>query len=412
MCVCVIYIYNMSAIATEGKVITCKAAVQFERKGELQIVDVQVAPPKRLEVRIKIIGSGVCHTDYSEPLYASQQFPVILGHEGGGIVESIGEGVTSVKVGDHVIPLYIPECRNEYENEPNYGFCCYCTKKNFAKTNLCGVIRGPQGKGVMPDGTSRFSTMDGKVVHHFMGCSTFSQYTVCPEISVAVVPKEAPLDKIGLLGCGITTGYGAVMNTIKVEPDTIGAVWGLGGVGLAVIMGLKEAGCRKIVAIDINEAKFPMAKDFGATDFVNPKTVEGGDLGAYLNKLCGGYPGAGPDYTFEAIGNTTTMRQALEYCHKGWGKSCIIGVAPEGKEIATRSFQMVIGKEWHGTAFGGTRGRTQLGGYVQKYLDGKLKVDEFITFTFPLKDINEAFHKLHSGEALRSVILLQDGANM
>jgi len=321
-------------------------------------------------------------------------------------VESVGEGVTKVSVGDHVIPLYIPECRNEYADEEHYGTCPYCEKKNFNKTNLCGVIRVTQGKGLMPDGTSRFTTMDGKTIHHFMGCSSFSQYTVCPEISVAVVPKAAPLEKICLLGCGVTTGYGAVMNTIKAEAGTIGAVWGLGGVGLAVIMGLKESGCKKIIAIDINESKFPMAKDFGATDFINPKTVEGGDLAAHLNKLCGGYPGAGPDYTFEAIGNTTTMRQALEYCHKGWGKSCIIGVALEGQEISTRSFQMVIGKEWHGTAFGGTRGRTQLGGYVQKYLDGQLKVYEFVTFTFPLNEINEPFHKLHSGEALRSVILL------
>ena len=396
-----------SLTSTEGQTITCKAAVQFERKGELKIVDVNVAPPKRLEVRIKIIGSGVCHTDYSEPLYASQQFPVILGHEGGGIVESVGEGVTQCKVGDHVIPLYIPECRNEYEKD--YGHCPYCKKENFHKTNLCGAIRSTQGKGLMPDGTSRFSTTDGQKVHHFMGCSSFSQYTVCPEIAVAVVPKEAPLDKICLLGCGVTTGYGAVMNTIKAEPNTTGAVWGLGGVGLAAVMGLKAAGATQIIAIDINEAKFPIAKEFGATVCINPKALpEGTSLGDKLNELCGGYPGAGPDYTFEAIGNIVTMRQALEYVHKGWGKSCIIGVAPEGQEISTRSFQMVIGKEWHGTAFGGTRGRTQLSGYVSKYLEGTFKVDEFVTFTFPLAEIEEAFHKLHSGEALRSVILLHE----
>jgi len=376
--------------------ITCRAALMWENGADLVVETIQVAPPRAGEVRIKILASGVCHTDWSEPRNYPAGFPVILGHEGGGIVESVGEGVTNVEVGDHVIPLYIPECRD----------CVYCLSQ---KSNLCGKIRTTQGKGVMPDGTSRFSIeKDGKTVPilHFMGCSTFSEYTVCAAISVAKVPKSAPLEKVCLLGCGITTGYGAVHNTMKVECGSTAAVFGLGGVGLAAIMGLKEAGCSKIIGVDINPAKVPLAEKFGMTHFVNPKELkEGQDTVGAIAALIGDYAGAGVDYSFECIGNVNTMRQAFECVHKGWGQSCVIGVGPPGQEISTRPFQVVIGKAWRGTAFGGTRGRTQLPQYVQKYLDGTLKVDEFVTFTLPIDKVNEAFHLMHEGKALRSVVV-------
>ena len=380
-----------------AQTITCRAALMWENGADLKMENIQVAPPRAGEVRIKVLASGVCHTDYSEPRNYPSGFPVILGHEGGGIVESVGEGVTNVEVGDHVIPLYIPECRD----------CVYCLSQ---KSNLCGKIRTTQGAGMMPDGTSRFSIeKDGKTVpiHHFMGCSTFSEYTVCAAISLAKIPKEAPLEKVCLLGCGITTGYGAVMNTMKVECGSTAAVFGLGGVGLAVIMGLKEVGCSKIIGVDINDSKVPMAKEFGMTHFVNPKALPEGidSTEAAICALIGDYAGAGVDYSFECIGNVNTMRQAFECVHKGWGQSCVIGVGPPGQEISTRPFQVVIGKAWRGTAFGGTRGRTQLPQYVQKYLDGVLKVDEFVTFTLPIDEANEAFHLMHEGKALRSVVV-------
>eukprot|EP00940_MAST-03C_sp_MAST-3C-sp2_P000935 g935.t1 len=380
---------DATAAATKGKTITCKAAVMWTKGADLTIEDVEVAPPKFGEVRVKILASGVCHTDWSEPREYDFNFPIILGHEGGGIVESVGPGVVGLKPGDHVIPLYIPECRK----------CVYCVSQ---KSNLCGQIRATQGKGVMPDGTSRFSCK-GKTVYHFMGTSTFSEYTVCAEISLAKVNPKAPLNKVCLLGCGITTGYGAVMNTMKVDTGATAAVFGLGGVGLAVVMGLKESGARMIIGVDINESKFPLAKKFGCTHFVNPKKLpEGTSTGDAICKLIGDYPGAGVDYSFECIGNVMTMRQAFECVHKGWGKSCVIGVGGKGKEISTRPFQVVIGKSWHGTAFGGTRGRTQLPDYVEKYLEGILKVDEFVSGYLPLKDINQAFVLMKQGKSIRT----------
>jgi S-(hydroxymethyl)glutathione dehydrogenase/alcohol dehydrogenase len=371
----------------------------WDKDGKQIMETIQVAPPKRGEVRIKVLASGVCHTDWSEPRNYPAGFPVILGHEGGGIVESVGPGVQGLEVGDHVIPLYIPECRD----------CVYCLSQGRFQSNLCGKIRTTQGKGMMPDGTSRFSIVkDGKKhdILHFMGTSTFSEYTVCAAISLAKIPKEAPLETVCLLGCGITTGYGAVMNTMKVPCGATAAVFGLGGVGLAVIMGLKEVGCSKIIGVDINPNKVELAESFGMTHFVNPKDLaEGQDTVGAICALIGDYAGAGPDFSFECIGNTITMRQAFECVHKGWGQSCVIGVGPPGKEISTRPFQVVIGKQWRGTAFGGTRGRTQLPRYVQKYLDGTLKVDEFVTFTMPIDELDEAFNLMHAGKALRSVVI-------
>jgi S-(hydroxymethyl)glutathione dehydrogenase/alcohol dehydrogenase len=361
---------------------------------DLEIMDVVVGPPRAGEVRVKIIATGVCHTDWSEPREYIEDFPVILGHEGGGIVEAIGEGVSSLAVGDHVIPLYIPECRD----------CVFCTS---GKTNLCGKIRTTQGKGVMPDGTSRFSLPDGTTVYHFMGTSTFAEYTVCAEISLAKVSPDAPLEKVCLLGCGITTGYGAVMNTMKVEADSSVAVFGLGAVGLAAVMGAKEAGASKIIVVDTNPAKFDRAKAMGANVFINPKELEEGtDTTAAVCQACGDYAGAGVDYSFECIGLPLTMRQAFECCHKGWGESCIIGVAGSGKELSTRPFQLVIGKVWKGTAFGGTKGRTQLPRYVDKYLEGSLDIDSFVTATLPLESINETFKLMKAGTAIRSVVLM------
>ncbi|CAH1795382.1 unnamed protein product [Owenia fusiformis] len=372
---------------TVGKTITCNAAVAWEPKKPLVIETVEVAPPKAGEVRIKVTATGVCHTDaYTLDGFDSEgKFPVILGHEGGGIVESVGEGVTSVQPGDHVIPLYIPQCKN----------CKFC---NSPKTNLCGKIRTTQGQGQMPDGTTRF-TCKGQEVFHFMGTSTFSEYTVVAEISVAKVNEKAPLDKVCLLGCGISTGYGAAINTAKVEPGSSCAVWGVGAVGLAVLMGCKAAGASRIIGIDINPDKFEIAKQFGATECINPKDYDK-PIQTVLTEMTDG----GLDYTFECIGNVGTMRAALESCHKGWGVSTIIGVAAAGQEISTRPFQLVTGRVWKGTAFGGFKSRDSVPKLVEDYLGGIVKVDEFITHNMPLDKINESFDLMHAGKSIRSII--------
>ncbi|XP_050318050.1 alcohol dehydrogenase class-3 [Bactrocera neohumeralis] len=377
--------------STEGKVITCKAAIAWEAKKPLVIEDVEVAPPKSHEVRIKIVASGVCHTDaYTLGGFDPEGvFPVILGHEGAGIVESVGEDVTAFKAGDHVIPVYIPQC-----NE-----CKFCRSN---KTNLCQKIRITQGQGLLPDGTSRF-TCKGKKVFHFMGTSTFSQYTVVADISLCKVDKEAPLDKIGLLGCGIPTGYGAAINTAKVEPGSICGIWGLGAVGLATAMGCRKAGASKIYGIDLNPDKFEVAKKFGVTDFINPKDVaDKGLIQNYIIDLLDG----GFDYSFECIGNVNTMRAALEATHKGWGTSVVIGVAAAGQEISTRPFQLVVGRTWKGTAFGGWKSVSDVPKLVQEYLSKELLVDEFITHTMDLEAINEAFDLMHAGKSIRSIVRL------
>ncbi|XP_054741687.1 alcohol dehydrogenase class-3 [Anastrepha obliqua] len=377
--------------STEGKVITCKAAVAWEAKKPLVIEDVDVAPPKAHEVRIKIVASGVCHTDaYTLGGFDPEGvFPVILGHEGAGVVESVGEGVTAFKQGDHVIPLYIPQC-----NE-----CKFC-KSN--KTNLCQKVRSTQGQGVLPDGTTRF-TCKGQKLFHFMGTSTFSQYTVVADISLCKVDEKAPLDKIGLLGCGIPTGYGAAINTAKVEPGSICGIWGLGAVGLATAMGCRKAGAAKIYGIDINSDKFEIAKKFGVTDFINPKEVaDKGPIQNYIIDLLDG----GFDYSFECIGNVNTMRAALEATHKGWGTSVIIGVAAAGQEISTRPFQLVVGRTWKGTAFGGWKSVSDVPKLVQEYLSKELMVDEFITHTMGLEAINEAFDLMHAGKSIRAIVKL------
>lgn len=375
-------------MSTVGQVIKCKAAVAWEAKKPLVIEDIEVAPPKAGEVRIKVLATGVCHTD-SYTLGGNDPeglFPSVLGHEGGGVVESIGEGVTSVAVGDHVIPLYIPEC----------GECKFCKSP---KTNLCGKIRLTQGAGVMPDGTSRF-TCKGKTLFHFMGCSTFSQYTVVAEISVTKVVDHAPLDKVCLLGCGISTGYGAAINTAKVEAGSTCAIWGLGAVGLAVALGCKAQGATRIIGVDINDDKFEPAKKFGVTEFVNPMKLDGKKIQDHLVAITDG----GCDYTFECIGNIHTMRAALESCHKGWGESIIIGVAGAGQEISTRPFQLVTGRVWKGSAFGGWKGRTDVPRLVDDYLSKKLLVDEFVTSKRPLVEVNEAFDDMHAGRVLRTVL--------
>lgn len=377
--------------STEGKVITCKAAVAWEAKKPLVIEDVDVAPPKAHEVRIKIVASGVCHTDaYTLGGFDPEGvFPVILGHEGAGVVESVGEGVTAFKQGDHVIPLYIPQC-----NE-----CKFC-KSN--KTNLCQKVRSTQGQGVLPDGTTRF-TCKGQKLFHFMGTSTFSQYTVVADISLCKIDEKAPLDKIGLLGCGIPTGYGAAINTAKVEPGSICGIWGLGAVGLATAMGCRKAGAAKIYGIDINSDKFEIAKKFGVTDFINPKEVaDKGPIQNYIIDLLDG----GFDYSFECIGNVNTMRAALEATHKGWGTSVIIGVAAAGQEISTRPFQLVVGRTWKGTAFGGWKSVSDVPKLVQEYLSKELMVDEFITHTMGLEAINEAFDLMHAGKSIRAIVKL------
>lgn len=370
--------------------IKCKAAVAWKAGAPLSIEEVEVAPPKAGEVRIKLMATGVCHTDAFTLSGDDPEgvFPAILGHEGGGIVESVGEGVTSVAVGDHVIPLYTPEC----------GECKFCTS---GKTNLCQKIRTTQGKGLMPDGTTRFS-INGEPIYHYMGTSTFSEYTVLPEISVAKVNKHAPLEEICLLGCGVTTGMGAVANTAKVEEGATVAVFGLGGIGLATIIGARLAKAGRIIGIDINEGKFALAKKLGATDCINPK-----DYDKPIQEVIVELTDGGVDYSFECIGNVNVMRSALECCHKGWGESVIIGVAGAGQEISTRPFQLVTGRVWRGSAFGGVKGRSQLPGYVDRYMAGEFKLDDFITHTMPLEKINDAFDLMHKGKSIRSVIHYQ-----
>jgi len=372
---------------TAGKTITCKAAVAWGPNEELKIEEIEVAPPKVHEVRIKIEFTAVCHTDAYTLSGQDPEglFPVVLGHEGAGIVESVGEGVTSVKPGDHVIPLYTPQC----------GECKFC--KN-PKTNLCQKIRVTQGRGLLPDGTSRF-TCKGKQLFHFMGCSTFSEYTVVADISVAKVNDKAPLDKICLLGCGVSTGYGAALNTAKVEPGSTCAIWGLGAVGLSVAMGCKAAGASRIIGVDVNPAKFEMANKFGCTECVNPKQFEKPIQDVLIEITDGGL-----DFTFECIGNIHTMRAALESCHKGWGVSTIIGVAGAGQEISTRPFQLVTGRVWKGTAFGGWKSRESVPKLVDQYMNGKLILDDFISHNLTLDEINKSLHLMHTGESIRSVL--------
>ncbi|ARS48224.1 S-(hydroxymethyl)glutathione dehydrogenase [Ectopseudomonas mendocina] len=367
--------------------IKSRAAVAFAPNEPLKIVEVDVAPPKAGEVLVRIVATGVCHTDaYTLSGQDSEGvFPCILGHEGGGIVEAVGEGVTSLAVGDHVIPLYTAEC----------GECKFC-KSN--KTNLCSSVRATQGKGLMPDGTCRFS-YNGEPIYHYMGCSTFSEYTVLPEVSLAKIPKEAPLEKVCLLGCGVTTGIGAVLNTAKVTEGSTVAIFGLGGIGLAAIIGAKMAKAARIIGIDINPAKEAVARELGLTDFVNPK-----EHSKPIQEVIVEMTDGGVDYSFECIGNVQLMRAALECCHKGWGESTIIGVAPAGAEISTRPFQLVTGRVWRGSAFGGVKGRTELPGYVQKAQSGEIPLDTFITHNLPLDQINEAFELMHEGKSIRTVI--------
>lgn len=365
-----------------------RAAVALAAGQPLTIAEVDVAGPKAGEVLVRMVATGVCHTDAFTLSGADPEgiFPSILGHEGGGIVEEVGEGVTSLAVGDHVIPLYTPEC----------GECKFCKS---GKTNLCQAIRTTQGQGLMPDGTTRFS-LDGKTLYHYMGTSTFSEYTVVPEIALAKVNKAAPLDKVCLLGCGITTGIGAVLNTAKVQPGDTVAVFGLGGIGLSVVQGAVMAGASRIMVIDINEDKFDMARMLGATDFVNPKNYD-----APIQDVIVELTDGGVDYSFECIGNVDVMRSALECCHKGWGESVIIGVAGAGQEISTRPFQLVTGRVWRGTAFGGVKGRSQLPDYVERYMAGEIKIDPMVTHTMGLDDINKAFDLMHGGESIRSVVI-------
>ena len=365
-----------------------KAAVAFEAGKPLEVATVQLEGPKEGEVLVEIKATGICHTDEFTRSGADPEglFPAILGHEGAGVVVDTGPGVTGLKKGDHVIPLYTPECR----------VCEYCLNP---KTNLCQAIRVTQGQGLMPDGTSRFS-LDGKPLYHYMGTSTFANYTVLPEIALAKIREDAPFDKVCYIGCGVTTGVGAVINTAKVEPGSNVVIFGLGGIGLNVIQGARLVGANMIVGVDINPDKVALAEKFGMTHFVNPKEVEG-DLAPYLVELTGG----GADYSFECIGNVNTMRQALECCHKGWGVSVIIGVAGAGQEIATRPFQLVTGRVWKGTAFGGARGRTDVPKIVDWYMDGKINIDDLITHTMPLEDINKGFDLMHGGESIRSVVI-------
>jgi len=364
-----------------------RAAVAFAAGEPLSIETVQLEGPKAGEVLIEIKATGICHTD-AYTLSGNDPeglFPAIMGHEGAGIVVDVGPGVTSVKRGDHVIPLYTPECRQ----------CKFCTS---GKTNLCQAIRETQGRGVMPDGTSRFS-FKGKPLHHYMGTSTFANFTVLPEIAVAKIREDAPFDKVCYIGCGVTTGLGAVINTAKVEPGANVAAFGLGGIGLNVIQGARLVGANRIIGIDTNPAKVPLATKFGMTDFVNPKDVD--NLVAHIVAMTGG----GVDYSFECIGNVNVMRQALECTHKGWGESIIIGVAGSGQEISTRPFQLVTGRVWRGTAFGGAKGRTDVPKIVDWYMNGKINIDDLITHTMPLKDINHAFDLMHEGKSIRSVVV-------
>ena len=365
-----------------------RAAVAFEAGKPLEIVEVDLDGPRVGEVLVEIKATGLCHTDEFTKSGADPEgiFPAILGHEGAGIVREVGPGVTGLKEGDHVIPLYTPECRE----------CEYCLNP---KTNLCQAIRSTQGQGLMPDGTSRFS-LNGKPIFHYMGCSTFSNYSVVPEIALAKVNKDAPFDKICYIGCGVTTGIGAVINTAKAEPGCNAVVFGLGGIGLNVIQGLRMIGANQIVGVDMNNDKKAWGEKFGMTHFVNPSEVQG-DLVAHLVELTGG----GADYSFECIGNVNVMRQALECCHKGWGESIIIGVAGAGQEISTRPFQLVTGRSWRGTAFGGARGRTDVPKIVDWYMDGKIDIDPMITHTLDLEDINKGFDMMHAGESIRSVVV-------
>jgi len=367
--------------------IKSKAAVAWGPGEPLKMEEVDVELPKKGEVLVRIVATGVCHTDAFTLSGDDPEgvFPSILGHEGGGIVEMVGEGVTSVEVGDHVIPLYTAEC----------GECKFCKS---GKTNLCQAVRETQGKGLMPDGTSRFSK-NGEPIYHYMGCSTFSEYTVLPEISLAKVNKSAPLDEVCLLGCGVTTGMGAVLKTAKVQEGDTVAIFGLGGIGLSAIIGARMAGAGRIICIDINESKFDLAKQLGATDLVNPKNFDKPIQEVIVEMTDGGV-----DYSFECIGNVNVMRSALECCHKGWGESVIIGVAGAGQEISTRPFQLVTGRVWRGSAFGGVKGRSELPGIVEQYLNGDFGLQEFITHTMGLGDINNAFDLMHKGESIRSVV--------
>jgi S-(hydroxymethyl)glutathione dehydrogenase/alcohol dehydrogenase len=364
-----------------------RAAVALEAGKPLSIETVDLEGPRAGEVLVEIKSTGICHTDEFTLSGADPEglFPAILGHEGAGVVVDVGKGVTSVKKGDHVIPLYTPECRE----------CSYCTS---GRTNLCQAIRETQGQGVMPDGSSRFS-LNGEKLFHYMGTSTFSNHTVLPEIAVAKVREDAPFEKICYIGCGVTTGIGAVINTAKVEPGDNVVVFGLGGIGLNVIQGARLVGADKIVGVDINPGRREIAEKFGMTHFVNPLEVEG-DLVPYLVDLTDG----GADHSFECIGKVDLMRQALECCHKGWGKSTIIGVAPAGAEIATRPFQLVTGRVWQGTAFGGAKGRTDVPKIVDWYMDGKINIDDLITHVMPLDEINNGFDLMHKGESIRSVV--------
>ncbi|MGD6735775.1 S-(hydroxymethyl)glutathione dehydrogenase/class III alcohol dehydrogenase [Photobacterium leiognathi] len=369
------------------KFIKSKAAIAWGPKQPLSIEEVDVMLPRKGEVLVRIVATGVCHTDAFTLSGDDPEgiFPAILGHEGGGIVEMVGEGVTDLAVGDHVIPLYTAEC----------GKCKYCLS---GKTNLCQAVRETQGKGLMPDGTTRFYK-DGQPIFHYMGCSTFSEYTVLPEISLAKINKEAPLEEVCLLGCGVTTGMGAVLNTAKVEEGSTVAVFGLGGIGLAAIIGATMAKASRIIAVDINEEKFELARKLGATDCINPMKFDKPIQEVIVEMTDGGV-----DYSFECIGNVNVMRSALECCHKGWGESVIIGVAGAGQEISTRPFQLVTGRVWRGSAFGGVKGRSELPGIVDRYMAGEFQLDDFISFNMGLDKINEAFDLLHEGKSIRTII--------
>jgi S-(hydroxymethyl)glutathione dehydrogenase/alcohol dehydrogenase len=364
-----------------------RAAVAFAPGKPLEIVEIDVAPPRAGEVLVRIVATGVCHTDAFTLSGDDPEgvFPAVLGHEGGGVVVEVGEGVTTLRPGDHVIPLYTAEC----------GQCKFCRS---GKTNLCQAVRATQGKGLMPDGTTRFS-YNGQPIFHYMGTSTFSEYTVVPEISLAKIDAAAPLEKVCLLGCGVTTGIGAVHNTAKVQPGNTIAVFGLGGIGLAVIQGAVQAGASRIIGIDVNPAKFALAREMGATDTLNPR-----DFDKPIQEVIVELTDGGVDYSFECIGNVDVMRSALECCHKGWGESVIIGVAGAGQEIRTRPFQLVTGRVWRGSAFGGVKGRSQLPGMVQQAMRGEIRLDPFITHELPLERINEAFDLMHRGESIRTVI--------
>lgn len=371
-----------------------RAAVALEAGKPLEVMEVNLEGPKAGEVLVEIKATGICHTDEFTRSGADPEglFPAILGHEGAGIVVEVGPGVTSLKPGDHVIPLYTPECRE----------CASCLS---GKTNLCTRIRATQGQGLMPDGTTRFSMLDGTPIHHYMGCSTFANHTVLPEIALAKVREDAPFDKICYIGCGVTTGIGAVINTAKVEIGAKAVVFGLGGIGLNVIQGLRLAGADMIIGVDLNDDKKPMAERFGMTHFVNPKNTEN-VVQEIVNLTKTPFDQiGGADYSFDATGNVRVMRDALECTHRGWGQSIIIGVAPAGAEISTRPFQLVTGRIWKGTAFGGARGRTDVPKIVDWYMDGKIEIDPMITHTMPLDDINKGFDLMHSGESIRSVVL-------